>query len=190
MPANLASSVLTSFFGKPAATFINDKTNQIIWKKVQIISVDIDGESANTIYPASELVITEDSVYRELVNINVQPIKILRPSRVRLTMMCPNLSSIEEVVNSFADTTLTLMISTKSLTILSMCITEVTVEQVPEKLSATLVQVTMEQSEALQTIVYSPSQSGDFSVMGIKIQIPPVVSQTVQGLYSKVTSLF
>jgi hypothetical protein len=187
--SSLFSSIISEITGQAAFVITSDATGLPIWKNAKIVSVEINSTSDNTDHPVSTNELSGPITFALLAPADYNSIKILKPSHLRLTVICPDLSTIESILTNYADTQFTCSITTKSVIIKSMCIATVEIEQTPQMLSATRVTMILEQvllSEAAAA-GFLPSQDADASMYGVLVQTPTPITQTVSGLYTKVS---
>jgi hypothetical protein len=187
---SIVSSILDFVNGQAGLSVINDFTGSTVWTNAKCASLEIDSESANTDHPTAAIVLSEPVTFNNLSEDNIITLKIIKPSRVRMILMCPDLSTVEHILTNFNDTTFTCSITTKSVIISSMCPTEVSIDQVPDILSATKLTILLEQAVMPVSPIFLPLQGGDASTYGEHIQAPTsLLTQTVSGLSTRISSL-
>jgi hypothetical protein len=184
----IISSIIDSISGQSGLSIINDETGQSVWQTAKCVSLEIGSESANTDQPAAPIALSDPNTFNYLSADNIKALKIIKPSRVRIIFICPDLSSIEHILDNFNDTRFTCSITTKAVIISSMCPTEITVDQNPQMLSATRLTMSLEQASLPQALTYFPFQNADISTYGEQIQTPQTLTQTVSGLYTKISN--
>jgi hypothetical protein len=189
MATNLITSIVDLIGGHSSLEIINDIKGTKIWSAAKCVSAEIESESAVTDNPIMPLDTTDPDTNTKLMQQDELTLKIIRPSRVRLSLIAPDLSTLESIINDFNDVQLTVSITTKSVIIQSLCILEVGIEQTPQMLSAARVNITLEQA-VLPTVIggFFPANSSDMSVYGVQFQTPAPISQTVSGLYNNISS--
>lgn len=184
----MANSILSSLLSTSKFKVYNEATGYPIWSKLQVKSVDVDAESSNAEEPLSVMQLSESSVRAQLLIQDIQSSKIIRPSRLRITALCSDISTLESIIALFNDVTSTLSISSKSVITGSMMITRLHISQSSEILSASKITIELEQSKPPAPNNFNPSQASDASTYGVRIQTPPSLTQTASGLYNKVQS--
>lgn len=171
----MAQSILSSLLAKPVFVAKNEAYDFAIWSDLGIVDVEITSSSDNTESPISNQQVADSGTYESIQAQDVQTTKIIEPSRLRVTALCANISTIESIISTFLDTTATISISTKSIITNYLVLTEVDVEQTGDMISASKVLMTFEQAQAPANSGYAPEQAADASVYGVSIQSPPTV---------------
>lgn len=187
----MASSIISSFLG-PARFVVTDEITGIaIWKNFKVKDVEVNSSSANTNNPIQKDDSTAKPTYTSLLSDDIKTLKIINPSSMIITGFCDDDSSIESVISSFSNTSLTLTISTKGIIAKSMAVVSVDIEQGIEMTSANKVSISLEQTKT-QPVggFFLPAQSSDASVFGVTMQQPQPISVNVESLYNKVSSIF
>jgi hypothetical protein len=194
------SSILGSILSSPntpaATTFINENSGQPCWTTANVESVEIVDESENSTNPLSTQQVNESSVYQALLTADVQTVKILRPSKVRINMIAGDISLIMNVMASFADTTQTIQVTSKSIVATAMAVSDVAIDMTPDMLSANRLVVMLEQVQQPETSSYNPAQAGDQSTVNLGVQtltsvgpsLSPTVGNNVASLVSTATT--
>ncbi|WGN90791.1 baseplate organization protein [Burkholderia phage vB_BglM_WTB] len=189
----MAGSIVSALFSRVslkvspsngAAASIN------IWTNLKVHDVEIDSGSVNSEQPIGTNPTSDNTVRVSLLTQDIQASKIIRPTHMKITGFCPDISTFESIANSFANNQQTLDITSKGVIATNMAMVEVIATQSPEMLSATKVEIMLEQaaSPVGASGGFSPLQSADASALGISIQTPQTIGQSVQSLYNKATS--
>ncbi len=187
----MADSLLQSVFGKTSFTAVNELNNLVCWKNLRIKDVEVNPSAMTTNNPISVENATERSSLVSLLSTDINTLKIIQPSNMRITAFCDTLSSIENIVDVFEDTQATLTITTKGITASNMAVISVEIDQSPDMLSAAKVIIELEQASAApDTDLFYPANSSDESPYGISIQTPPGVVTSATNLYNKVSNFF
>lgn len=185
----MANSILSSLLGKTTFAAINELTNFQCWTNLQIVDVEIDAESANTDYPLSTTQYSPSGTYVSLTAADIQSIKVIRPTKMRITGICPDISTIESVLTTFANAQFTVAITTKGLTAVSMAVLTVEIEQTPEMLSAARMVIELERATPPVAVTYAPAQAADQPTLGVRLQtLAASATATVTSVYNKVSS--
>lgn len=166
----MPNSILSSALSKPQFVATNDVTGQVVWSNLGIVDVEIGSSSANTDFPISNQ--QEDqggTIYQSILTADVESIKIIQPTVLRVTALCSDLSTIESIIQIFSDTSSTLSISTKSIITNFLCLTEVDIMQSAEMLSAAKITMVFEQGQPSEQSGFAPAQSADSSVYGVSV---------------------
>lgn len=169
-------SILSALTTKPGFNATNELTGNVVWTDLGVVDVEIRSSSANTDMPMSNQQENQSGgVYTSILTADIEAIKIIQPSGLRVTALCANISTLENIIATFLDETSTISINTKSIITSFLVMTELDVEQTSEMISASKVVMTFEQAQPPQNSGYLPEQSGDSSVYGVSIQTPPSV---------------
>lgn len=171
----MPQSILSSLLSKPQFNAINELTGTTVWAKLGIMDVEIGSSSENTEKPISNQQVSDKATYQSILTQDIQAAKIIQPDRLRVTALCDDISTLENVLATFSDTSATISINTKSIITSFLVLTEVDVEQTGDMLSASKVIMTFEQAQPPANSGYAPEQAADASVYGVSIQTPPSV---------------
>jgi len=171
----MANTILSTIFGKPSFTATNENTGSVVWSSLAIVDVEVDSYSANTDAPFFVDDSTDDGTFQSVFSDNIQTLKIIQPSRLRVTALCSDLSTIENVIATFMDDTVTISINTKSIITSFLVLSDVEIEQTGEMISASKVVMTFEQAQPPENSGYAPEQAADDKVYGFSLQSPPSV---------------
>ena len=185
----MAKSILSALSSKPATRFVNENTGVECWTGARIVDVSIISDSDNANSPLSNQQVTDAGVSSEILSEDVKTAKILRPTRLRVTIITDNISLIENVLSLFADVTVTISVTSKSIVADSMSITDVEVEQSSEITSASKVFITMEQVIVSSGEDFDPAQDSDSDNYGLGVQSPAQVGASLSAARSSVGSL-
>lgn len=184
----MAQSIATWLVGNAYFQAISNRTQLQLWAKLGIKSVEIPQEAEATRDPLGNIQYQDSPTYKSLLESDVQSIKIIRPSHMTIVGLCDDLSTLESIIASQKDTMLTLTVYTKSVIAENLIIVSVDFDQVPDKLSATQVTISLEQALPPVGSVYDPSQPADQSQSAFRVQQPNTTVTTISGLFSKVAS--
>jgi hypothetical protein len=187
----MPNNILSSLVSKSAALFVNEITNSPCWLGLSVKDVEINASALVTRNPLSTEQLSESSVYISLLALDIQSAKIIAPSRMRVTALVSDISNIDSILANFANTFLTMQVTSKGIISDSMAIVGVEIEQTPEMLSASRVVIEFYQTQPDPPLnLYNPAQSGDESVSGLRIQAPPNASQSLTSLAAKIGKTF
>lgn len=186
----MPNSILSSIFSTAKFTATDSDTGFTLWPNMKVVEVEIANRSANSDQPMSIEQYSNDTVYQQLKDADVATGKIIMPAALRVSAIAPDLSTLEAIIASFANTQLTIDITSKSVISSSMAVVSLEVEQTPKMLTASRVVIEMEQTLPPQPGGFDPEQSGDQNTYGVRIQTLPSVTTTITSLYSRVSSLF
>lgn len=183
----MAQSILSTLTSKPQFVATNENIGVAIWGNLGIVDVELASASANTDMPLSNQQVSDNQTYQSILAQDIQSIKIIQPSRLRVTALCSDISTLENVIATFMDTTVTISINTKSIITSYLVLSDLDVEQTGEMISASRLTMIFEQAQAPANSGYAPEQAADSSVYGVSIQTPPVVvplATLVQAVHS------
>jgi hypothetical protein len=193
MTLSLVSSITSSLTGigggGKAFSATNELTNAACWTALNIKDVEVDSSSMNTLQPVSQEQVTSSSTYTSLLAADIQVIKILNPSKMRITAFSADPSALNAVIASFMDTKSTVKITTKGITAKSMTVISVDIEQTPQMTSATKVVIELEQvTTPTSASSGKAAQATDASTQKSLLQSLPSSAATVVGAYNKVSN--
>jgi hypothetical protein len=171
----MPESILSTLFSQPKFVATNENTGLTMWSKLGIVDVEVASSSGNTDKPLSNQQISDNGTYQSILSQDIQTVKIMQPDRLRVTALCADISTLENVISTFLDNTVTIAINTKSIITSYLALCDVDIEQTGEMISASRVVMTFEQAQPPVNSGYAPEQSADASVYGISIQSPPSV---------------
>jgi hypothetical protein len=189
MPQNIISSIISSITGSTKFSATNELTGIRCWTTLKIKDVEVDSASMNTSHPVSSEGGSDSSTYTSLISSDIAALKIIQPSKMKITAFCSDISSLEGVISVFKDTQATLSITTKGITASGMMVVDVDVEQTALMMSAMKVTIELEQAVAPASgSAFNPAQSTDSPNYGISIQTPPNAVASATGLYNTVSN--
>ena len=171
----MANSILSTLLQKPQFKAVNEKSGSALWSDLAIVAVEIDNSSDNTEKPISNQTIVDNQTVQLIQEQDIQSIRIILPSRLKVTALCSNISTVENVISTFLDDTVTISVTTKSIITSYLVLTDVEIEQSAEMISASKITLIFEQAQPPASSGYAPEQSADSSVYGVSIQNPPTV---------------
>lgn len=197
MASSLVSVTLNSLLGdSPLFSVTDERLKFSTWKTLKIKSVEVDSQAANTSNPIADQDSAENSTTNALTENDIKTLKIIQPTRMRITAFANSISAIESVINSFTDLKSTLTITSKGIRAVGMCVTSIDLMQDPSSLSATRIIIELEQT-ALPTLssLFAAAQGADASVISsYGVSLPPVpvtnLTSNVTALYNKVSNFF
>ena len=195
MASSLISVSVNSLIGDSTAfSVVNDRLNFKTWLALKIKSVEIDSQAANTNNPIADQGAAETYTANQLTEGDIKTLKVIQPTRLRITAFANSISAVESVINTFTDLKATVTITTKGIKAAGMCVTSIDLSQEPGSMSATKITIEMEQVEMpVLPSSFSAAQSADSSTVyayGVSIVPAPISRLTgeVSGLYNKVSN--
>jgi hypothetical protein len=171
----MPSSILASLLSQPLFTVTDDTTGATLWSDLGIVDVEVILSSENTDKPLSNQQVDDISTYQSILSTDIQSVKIIAPTKLRVTALCDDLSTVKSIIAYFDNTTATMSCSTKSVITRYLAMSEVDIEQSSEMISASKIVMVFEQAQPSQSTGYAPEQAADQSVYGVTLQSPPTV---------------
>jgi hypothetical protein len=171
----MPQSILSSILSKPQFVATNESSNSVLWPQLGILDVEISNDSENSDKPISNQQLSDKATYQSILTQDIQAAKIIQPSRLRVTALCADISTLENVLATYSNLSATISINSKSIITQSLMLTAVDVEQTPEMISASRVVMVFEQAQPPANSGFAPEQAADASVYGVSIQTPPTV---------------
>jgi hypothetical protein len=148
----------------------------------------VDSSALQTSNPVASEKASENATFTSLIAADINTIKIIQPSQMRITAFATSLSAVESVINSFQDTKLTISITTKGIKSTGMAVSDVEISQTPAYMSAVKLLIDLTQSYLpAPTNTFSPNQSANASTLssyGVSTQAG--LTSTVAGIYNKI----
>lgn len=164
----MSNSILSSLFSKATFTAKSEISNTPVWQGLKIISVEIGVSAAESEQPLGINQESENAVLISLNQDDIKATKILQPSVIKITGICPDLSTTENVISMFANPQQTLTITSKGVMAVNMAVTSIEVVQESEMISASRVEITLEQSiMPMSASSWNPSQPADANALPI-----------------------
>lgn len=191
----MADTLLSSLVGSSKWKIVNETYQIPLWTGIGVLSVDIASDAQVSNQPLATQDLTEATVYINLLDVDVSNAKILRPPAIRMTVLVPDVSTLENILTSFVDVTATFSVTSKSIVTDAMLLKGVTVVHDNEILSASKVTMEFEQWTPDANGSYNPDGSYNASNYGVRIQKLNTISissisSTVDGLTSSAEALY
>jgi hypothetical protein len=171
----MPGTILSSIFGRPSMSITNEATQAALWTALGVVDVEIIIASENSDKPLSNQQISDEKAYQSILSADIGTVKIISPTRLRITALCADLSTIKSIISTFDDPTATMSINTKSVITRFLAMSEVDIEQNADMISASRVVMVFEQSQPVESSGFNPEQAADQSVYGISLATPPSV---------------
>ncbi|HCF0934277.1 TPA: hypothetical protein NH725_004773 [Pseudomonas aeruginosa] len=196
------NSFLKAILNTPTLTIRDDVTKLPVWKSLQVKKVEIYSPASVVSKPLATKDQTEAQVYTEALDVDVKNGKIIQPVRLRINAICPDLSTVESIMNAFNDNTSTFAITSKSILADKMAIMTLDVDQSPDMLNAAEINMEFEQVEPPVLNEFDPAFPQDRPTYGVQIQslsdanlldlgaAGDSISSAAKSLYNRVTSYF
>lgn len=186
----MAQSILSSLLSQVSMRITNDATSLVLWANLKVKTVEIFDDSSTSDEPLQVLQAADKETIQSIQPADLESTKIINPSRVKITGFAPDLDTLEGLISSFSDLTLTCSMSSKAIIVQYLIPTSIEIEQSSEMLSAAKIIVNFEQAQSPALSAFDPSQSGDESSYGVRIQSPPSLSTSVNALYNQASKAF
>lgn len=191
----MANSILSALIGKNPFQITSEASGYTYWADLAVVRVDVLLDSEVTDQPMATKDLMDAEVYVDLLDVDVTNGKILRPSKLRLKCLCANLSTVEDLMNAFADTEATFQVSSKSIIIGDMMMVNMTITQSDEILSAVEIEIDWEQAAPPDPTTFAPADPADATnistrVQNLKTSVAGAASGFVTDFTSGVTSLY
>lgn len=188
MADSIFASILSHVTDKSNFTAINEITKRPCWKTLRIKDVEIDLSAAVTANPIFVGKSSDSATLQSLLSNDLKTIKIINPTRMRITGRCESKSLIGELISSFEDAQSTFRIVSKDVSSDNMVMTTMDIEQSADMTSAVTVIIELERAVAPPTKgEYNPAQEADSPSKNSTLQNPPTALTTISGLANKVT---
>jgi len=172
----MASSILGAIFGTNPFTITNDDDFLPVnyAKELQIIGVEFLVSSAVTDHPISigANLQAPDTNFVNLFDIDIENGKIIQPTKIRIKCMCSDLTAVERWMLYFIDTRLTFTITSKSIIADNMIMTDLTITQSTNSISASELLFEWEQAGLKKIDKFEPTDATNESTYGVRIQKP------------------
>jgi hypothetical protein len=97
MPASLLSTLL----GAPQFNVTDERTGATIWSKLSIVSCDVLLASENSDQPLSNQQVSDQATYQSILSTDVESVKIISPSKLRVVALCADLSTVKSIIGYF-----------------------------------------------------------------------------------------
>jgi hypothetical protein len=191
----MADSLLSSLLSAAKWKITNEDYGTSLWTKLGVIFVEIMSDAQVVSQPLSNQDYTGSSVYQNLLTVDLTNGKILRPVKLRMTALCSDLSTLENIITAFVNPTSTFSVTSKSIVSDAMLFSDLTITHDSEKISASTVVMEFEQWTPDANESYNPDGSYNASNYGVRIQSLSTVntssiSSTVSSLTSSATALY
>ena len=180
----MAISIITQLIAPSPLVIVGNGFAQ--WRKLKTKKVEIEVESSMADIPFATANLTTQFQISTSLKADLMSGKIIRPTRIRATMVCDDISTLFGIISVFNDDTHQLDITSKEIIADNMAITEMEFKQSPEKLSATDINITFEQTEPDVPSGFNPLQPGDPGSYGVRVNGTTGLLTSAAALYNKV----
>lgn len=185
------ASILQTIIGFSQFRIREEAADVQIWTNLKVGNVEIGTDAETARSPVMTRDLTEQNVYINLQELDIQNSKILRPSKMRVTFLTDNMSDVEAVERSFFDTTQTYEIYTRNIIATQMVLLTVSIEQPQAMTNAVRLICEFEQGLRPTPLVFAPDSFADFSVFGVSVNsLAEVAGNAASDLADKVLGYF
>ncbi len=175
----MADSILTTHYNRPQFVATNENLGSDakakLWEGLAVVDVEITPSAAVTDFPLVMDSPKDSNTTEQIQAADLQAVKIMQPSRLKVSALIANLSILENIISTFKNDAVTVSIDTKSIITKNLVLTEVHVTQSPDMLTASKVEMIFEQAQPPKGSGYVPEQAADATVYGVGIQDPQTV---------------
>jgi hypothetical protein len=176
----VADSIFTTHYNRPQFLATNENLGSdaraVIWEGLAVVDVEVSPSAAVTDFP---LVLDDPKDYvttQEIQAKDLEAVRILQPTRIKVIALIKDISILDNIISTFKKDDVTVSINTKSILTKNLVLTEVSVSQSAEMVSASKVEMTFEQAQPPLGSGYVPEQAADASVYGIGTKDPEFVT--------------
>jgi hypothetical protein len=198
----MANSALSQLFSVSPLKIVNEANGYEYWAGLAVKSVDVMLDSAVTDNPLSNKSFTEEALYVDILDVDTRNGKIIRPVKLKMTLLSTDLSTIESMMGALANASQTFSITSKAIISDSMMLIDLTINQKADMVSAHELIAEFEQAEPPIPVEFDPENPSNRSNFGIRIQLPTSIladgirsvtgnlTGSVESLYNRVASNF
>lgn len=180
----MAGSLITQILAPSPLRIVG--SGFVRWTKLKTKSVEIAVDAATADIPYATSNMTTQLQVAAMQKADLMMGKIIRPSQIKAVMVCEDISTLLGLIQVYGDETHQLDVSSKEITSVNMAITEMEFKQSPQKLSATDVYITFQQTEPDVPSGFNPLQAGDNSSYGVRVNGTNGLLTSAASLYNKV----
>lgn len=185
----MPNSILSSILKEGQFRAYDNRSGDQIWKSLGVLDVMVNSSAATSTKPLSNIQLSEDGTFNKIQGTDVESSKIIRPSQLKVVAIVPDITTAEAIINAWSNTFLTINIITRGIIADNMSLSNVEFEQTPEIVSAQVVTLEFDQVAVPSISEFTPAQSADASVYGIKIQTQATVRDNVTSILGRVNQL-
>lgn len=191
----MALTLITANLSRSSFAATNEATSTVLWKGMAVVDVDIDASATVTDYPLAVDGANDAATTEAVQALDVQAVKVIQPSKMRVNALVKDLSIIENMIALFNDPTITMSVNSKSIIAEHLVMTDLEIDQSADILSAARVSMAFEQAQIPTGEGFLPEQAADASVYGLSVQNPAQVSlfasfgKTVNSIVGRVVDL-
>jgi hypothetical protein len=187
----MASSLLQAVFGTRPFKIVSDRFGYPYWTDLKILGVDILVASSVVEDPLGIEVISyqDEDTFVNLLDVDTSNGKIIQPTKLRVKCLCADLSTVEGLMLGFSDLSATYTITTRGIIADTMMMTDITIVQSGERLSAVELTIEWEQFADPAQSGFDPDNPANQSTYGVRIQsLPETPAASLSRIGSDLTS--
>lgn len=192
MADSAVQSILTAAFSRPQFLASNENLGgdalAVLWKGMAVVEVDLIPSAAVTDHPLINNDPKDSATTEKIENTELQALKIIQPSKIRVSAIVGDISTLEKIISTFKDETVTISINTKSIITKNLVMTDLRITQDGDMLTASRVEMLFEQAAAPAGAKFTPEQSGDSSTYGIGVADPKSITGGFGSLGNSITT--
>lgn len=184
------ASITQSILGVQQVTITDESLNINILENLKYAQVSVDADSLNSEVPVQTEDLTEEVTYIDLSEIDLRNTRVLRPVKVRIVAYTDQLSDVEKLEVALYNLSATYSLSARKISSESMVFSAAVIDQSAEMTNAVKITMDFEQSSFPVRDGFDPELSADSSSSGFTVKTLNQAQQTVDGLWSKLSSNF
>lgn len=183
----MATSILSSLLSSNKLTITEESQNLVVWSEIKTSKVEFMVPTQITDLPQTSTDYYSSAAAMQSVQNDLLNGKVIYPVEVRITCACEDIATVWGIIDLFNDVTKTFTIASKSIIAKYMSVTEITITQNAEMVSAARLDLKFEQAPPYDEYNFNPKQDGDKSTYGVHVQTTSSLTVTVGQLYNKVS---
>lgn len=158
------------------------------WAALSVVRVEIMASATTSELPQAVTSAQITEVFEGSVKANVAATKIIMPTGMVITTVCPDQSTLDNIIASWKDTAATFDITSRNIIANNMALTEIEIDQDEENISSQKVVLTFEQTNVSRPSLFNPIQDADRDMLGISTKQPVSLLTTARGLYNSISA--
>lgn len=182
----MPNTVLSAILPSQSFRVYSDKDGSQILRTVAITRAEILSASHNARKPVSTQKPSGQETSDAILTQDVKTSKILRPTRISLTALIPDMSAVDNLVAIWLARETTITVMSRGIIAANMTVVHIQFDQGPDVLSAQRATIDLEQALVPTFNRYNPQQAADSSTYGVRIQTPIPVLDSVADVFNRV----
>lgn len=183
-------SIAQSILGVKQVKIVDENLNIEVMSNLKYSQVYIDSDSLSSDMPVQTEDLTEETIYIDLAEVDLKNTRVIRPVKVRVVAYTDQLSDVEKMEVAIYSIESTYFISARKVMAEMMTFVSAVIEQTPDMINAVKITMDFEQAGRPVTSDYNPYNSADNTSSDFTVNTLSPAQQTVNGLWSKVSSAF